>query len=165
MDYARVDALPVRLAGWIVRSCLLYVSASRAVDAGTERCMEGFSYVQGSGDDHELWGQVRYHLMMKTRAIGDSTNRETTYRPTALLGLTPRLFCKHRAEFLACSREKLVAVVVKLVSAARETEQTATASDRDGLHVGAWGAPPSPVLKVGGRVLLCIWADLPRHLN
>jgi Rit1 N-terminal domain len=39
---------------------VICVSASRAVDAGTERRMEGFSYVQGSGDDHELWGQVRY---------------------------------------------------------------------------------------------------------
>jgi tRNA A64-2'-O-ribosylphosphate transferase len=39
---------------------VICVSASRAVDDGTERRMEGFSYVQGSGDDHELWGQVRY---------------------------------------------------------------------------------------------------------
>ena len=111
--------------------------------------------MQGSRDDRGLWGQVRYHLMIKTRAIGDSTNRETTYRFTALQGLTPRLFWRHHAELLACSREKLVAVVVRLVAAARETEQTATDSDRDGLHVGAWGAPPSPVLKVGGRVLRC----------
>lgn len=40
------------------------VSASRTVNAGTERRMEGFSYVQGSGDDHELWGQVRYLLSL-----------------------------------------------------------------------------------------------------
>ena len=52
---------------------VICVSASRAVDAGTERRMGGFSYVQGSGDDHELWGQVRDHLMIKIRAIGDST--------------------------------------------------------------------------------------------
>jgi tRNA A64-2'-O-ribosylphosphate transferase len=38
---------------------VICVSASRAIDAGTERRMGGFSYVQGSGDDHELWGQVR----------------------------------------------------------------------------------------------------------
>jgi hypothetical protein len=38
---------------------VICVSASRAVNTGTERRMEGFSYVQGSGDDHELWGQVR----------------------------------------------------------------------------------------------------------
>ncbi len=40
---------------------VICMSASRAVDTGTERRMEGFSYVQGSGDDHELWGRVRYH--------------------------------------------------------------------------------------------------------
>ena len=37
---------------------VICVSASRAVDTGTERRAGGFSYVQGSGDDHELWGQV-----------------------------------------------------------------------------------------------------------
>jgi tRNA A64-2'-O-ribosylphosphate transferase len=37
---------------------VICVSASHAVDVGTERRIEGFSYVQGSGDDHESWGQV-----------------------------------------------------------------------------------------------------------
>jgi hypothetical protein len=54
-------------------------------------------------------------------------------------------------------------VVVKLVAAARETEQTAPAPDSDGLDDGAWSTPPTPVLKVGGRVLLCALADLPRQ--
>ena len=65
---------------------------------------------------------------------------------------------------LACSREELDALVVKLVAAAaRETEQTS--GSRDEVHeVGAWSAPPAPVLKVGGRVLLCSAADLPREL-
>ena len=90
-------------------------------------------------------------------------NRETTVL-LKLQGLTPQLFWRHRAELLACSREELDAVVVKLVAAAaRETEQTP--GSRDGLHgVGAWSAPPTPVLKVGGRVLLCTLADLPREL-
>lgn len=95
--------------------------------------MEGFSYVQGSGDDHELWGQ----------------------------GLTPQLFWRHCTELLACSREDLEAVVVKLVTAARETQQT---SGVDGLHGGAWNTLPTPVLKVRGRVLLCALVDLPREL-
>ena len=80
-------------------------------------------------------------------------------------GLTPQLFWKHRPELLACSREELGAVVVKLVAAARETEQTALTLDSDGLDGGAWSTPPSPVLKVGGRVLLCTLADLPRQLE
>ncbi|KAF8491620.1 initiator tRNA phosphoribosyl transferase [Russula emetica] len=112
---------------------VICVSASRAVDAGTERRMEGFSYVQGSGDDHELWGQ----------------------------GLTPQLFWRHRTELLACSRKDLEAVVVKLVTAARETRQT---SGVDGLHGEAWSTLPTPVLKVRGRVLLCTLVDLPREL-
>ncbi|KAI0279088.1 initiator tRNA phosphoribosyl transferase [Russula aff. rugulosa BPL654] len=113
---------------------VICVSASRAVDAGTERRMEGFSYVQGSGDDHELWGQ----------------------------GLTPQLFWRHRTELLACSREDVEAVVVKLVTAVRGTQQT---SGVDGLHDGgAWSMLPTPVLKVRGRVLLCTLVDLPREL-
>lgn len=50
---------------------VICVSASRAVDAvdgdvglaGLGRRAGGFSYVQGSGDDHELWGQVRPPLL------------------------------------------------------------------------------------------------------
>ena len=74
-------------------------------------------------------------------------------------GLTPQLFWRHRIQLLACSREELDAVVVKLVAAARKSEQT---PDRDRLH-GAWSPPPTSVLKVGGRVLLCTLADLPRE--
>ena len=63
---------------------------------------------------------------------------------------------------LACSRQELEAVVIKLVAAARKTEQT---SGREGLvHAAAWSASPTPVLKVGGRVLLCALEDLPREL-
>ena len=79
-------------------------------------------------------------------------------------GLTPHLFWRHRAELLACSREELDDVVAKLVAATRESEQPASPRS-DGLHAGAWGAPPTPVLKVGGRVLLCTLADLPRELE
>ena len=92
------------------------------------------------------------------------TGKPPTF-PTASQGLTPQLFWKHRAELLACSREELDAEVVKLVAAARETEQTAPASDSDGLDDGAWSTPPTPVLKVGGRVLVCTLADLPRQLE
>ena len=54
-------------------------------------------------------------------------------------------------------------MVVELVAATRESEQSASPRS-DGLHAGAWSAPPTPVLKVGGRVLLCTLADLPRGL-
>ena len=55
-------------------------------------------------------------------------------------------------------------MVAKLVAATRETVQP-TSLRSDGLHAGAWSAPPTPVLKVGGRVLLCTLADLPRELE
>ena len=38
---------------------IICVSASKQVHEGVERRFNGFSYVQGSGDDHELWGMVR----------------------------------------------------------------------------------------------------------
>ena len=63
---------------------------------------------------------------------------------------------------LACSREELDDAVVNLVAATRESEQSASPRS-DGLHAGAWSAPPTPVLKVGGRMLLCTLADLPRE--
>ena len=50
---------------------IICVSASRAVDEGTERRTGGFSYVQGSGDDHELWGQVRYYIRLDRSRPGD----------------------------------------------------------------------------------------------
>jgi hypothetical protein len=60
---------------------------------------------------------------------------------------------------LACSREEVEAVVARLVvAAARDTEQCAERLE------GAWSVPPTPVLKVGGRVLFCTLEDLPRDL-
>jgi tRNA A64-2'-O-ribosylphosphate transferase len=50
-------------------------------------------------------------------------------------------------------------VIARLVvAAARDTEQCA-----ERLEV-AWSVPPTPVLKVGGRVLFCTLEDLPRDL-
>ena len=37
---------------------IVCVSASKRVIQGVERRPNGFTYVQGSGDDHELWGMV-----------------------------------------------------------------------------------------------------------
>ncbi len=37
---------------------IICASASKQVREGVERRFNGFSYVQGSGDDHELWGMV-----------------------------------------------------------------------------------------------------------
>ncbi|KAJ7099453.1 initiator tRNA phosphoribosyl transferase [Mycena belliarum] len=68
---------------------ILCLSASRQVQDGIERRAAGFSYIQGSGDDHELWG----------------------------LGLTPDMFWSHRAAILAASRSALPALVTYIVGA------------------------------------------------
>ncbi|KAH9975564.1 initiator tRNA phosphoribosyl transferase [Lactifluus volemus] len=119
---------------------VICVSASRAaaeaegdidrMEVGLGRRAGGFSYVQGSGDDHELWGQ----------------------------GLTPQLFWLNRVELLACPRDTIEELVARLVA-------TATRRDADdGGPRGAWRAPPTPITKVGGRVMLCAVEDLPREL-
>ncbi|TFK84242.1 initiator tRNA phosphoribosyl transferase [Polyporus arcularius HHB13444] len=69
-------------------SPIVCVSASKQVSEGVERRSHGYSYVQGSGDDHELWG----------------------------MGLTPKLFWEHKNALLNSSREDLPCVVAKLVA-------------------------------------------------
>ncbi|KIY51789.1 initiator tRNA phosphoribosyl transferase [Fistulina hepatica ATCC 64428] len=66
------------------------VSASRRVDLGWERRSEGFAYVQGAGDDHELWG----------------------------MGLTPDLFWAHRIQILSATRADINDLVKGIVDAA-----------------------------------------------
>ncbi|KAL4249908.1 tRNA A64-2'-O-ribosylphosphate transferase [Abortiporus biennis] len=64
------------------------VSASKQIHEGLERRMNGFSYVQGSGDDHELWGE----------------------------GLTPDIFWDHKDQLLSADRSKLSGLVEELVN-------------------------------------------------
>ncbi|KAI0326344.1 initiator tRNA phosphoribosyl transferase [Cubamyces sp. BRFM 1775] len=74
-------------------ACLpvICVSASKQVNEGMERRSNGFSYVQGSGDDHELWG----------------------------MGLTPQLFWENKERLLRCDRDELPSLVAKLVTASK----------------------------------------------
>jgi tRNA A64-2'-O-ribosylphosphate transferase len=48
--------LPASEVGFLPVLC---VSASKQVFKGIERRASGYTYVQGAGDDHELWGMVR----------------------------------------------------------------------------------------------------------
>ncbi|KAL7277741.1 hypothetical protein ACG7TL_008680 [Trametes sanguinea] len=70
---------------------ILCVSASRQVEDGLERRSHGFAYVQGSGDDHELWG----------------------------MGLTPDIFWANKERLLRSTREQLPSVVEEVVTAAK----------------------------------------------
>ncbi|KAH9935229.1 initiator tRNA phosphoribosyl transferase [Epithele typhae] len=71
---------------------IICVSASKQVQEGLERRSNGFSYVQGSGDDHELWG----------------------------MGLTPSLFWAHKDELLGSDRGELPVLVKDLVTRATQ---------------------------------------------
>ncbi|PPR00898.1 hypothetical protein CVT24_000383 [Panaeolus cyanescens] len=75
---------------------VICVSASKQIDQGVERRHSGFSYIQGSGDDHELWG----------------------------MGLTPKSFWRHRREILEASRDTLPSLVSDLVRDERTKPHT-----------------------------------------
>ncbi|KAJ7108464.1 initiator tRNA phosphoribosyl transferase [Mycena crocata] len=76
---------------------IICLSASRQVQDGVERRSGGFAYIQGSGDDHELWG----------------------------MGLTPDMFWAQRAAILDASRSQLGPLVASLV-AAKSTARAGT---------------------------------------
>ncbi|KAF9463576.1 tRNA A64-2'-O-ribosylphosphate transferase [Collybia nuda] len=67
---------------------VICVSASKQATSGTERRNGGFSYIQGSGDDHELWS----------------------------MGLTPSLFWQHKDDLLAADRSQLPHLISSLVT-------------------------------------------------
>ncbi|KAJ6491677.1 initiator tRNA phosphoribosyl transferase [Mycena vitilis] len=133
--------LPVPPPGYIPIIC---VSASQVADGGTRRA-GGFAYIQGSGDDHELWGG----------------------------GLTPELFWTHRETLLGASRGELPALVASLVAAqtpGRGTDArapTPIARVRGRLLVCAssdlqenW-APDTAYIIVGGTLALAIPDGVP----
>ncbi|KAI0943916.1 hypothetical protein AcV7_001869 [Taiwanofungus camphoratus] len=66
---------------------IICVSASKQVQDGLERRSNGFAYVQGSGDDHELWA----------------------------MGLTPQLFWENTDEILEADRSGLPVLILSLV--------------------------------------------------
>ena len=43
---------------------VICVSASKQIEEGIERRTNGYAYVQGSGDDHELWGMVSFSFRL-----------------------------------------------------------------------------------------------------
>ncbi|KAF7297903.1 Initiator tRNA phosphoribosyl transferase [Mycena chlorophos] len=74
---------------------IICVSASAVMSEGDARRVHGFAYVQGAGDDHELWG----------------------------MGLTPELFWQHRELLLSAERAELSHLVQDLVSASSSTPE------------------------------------------
>ncbi|OBZ69549.1 Uncharacterized protein C3F10.06c [Grifola frondosa] len=77
---------------------IICVSASKQIHEGVERRSNGFSYVQGSGDDHEAWG----------------------------MGLTPQLFWQNRDILVNADRSELASIVTSLVSKSQELSRNDT---------------------------------------
>ncbi|BGP28754.1 tRNA A64-2'-O-ribosylphosphate transferase [Rhodotorula toruloides] len=106
-------------------------SASKLAEEadGLERA-EGFTYVQGSGDDHEAWSR----------------------------GLTPPVFWRHADEILTASREEIDDVIERIL-AAEDTPATSTASSpipirQTGLHLRF--AVPSDTPPPSGQVSISV---------
>ncbi|KAG1856872.1 tRNA A64-2'-O-ribosylphosphate transferase [Suillus tomentosus] len=76
---------------------IICISASKQVLDAMERRITGFAYIQGSGDDHELWG----------------------------MGLTPAQFWKHKQTLLRANRNELPTLVHALASSLN-THSTST---------------------------------------
>ncbi|KAF9073544.1 initiator tRNA phosphoribosyl transferase [Rhodocollybia butyracea] len=76
---------------------IICVSASQQVKEGFDRRTGGFVYIQGSGDDHELWG----------------------------MGLTPDIFWRNRERLLSADRSDLETVVASCVAASSQQENVA----------------------------------------
>ncbi|GJJ08429.1 hypothetical protein Clacol_002645 [Clathrus columnatus] len=71
---------------------VICLSASRLLSEGSERRVAGYTYVQGSGDDHESWS----------------------------LGLTPQVYWEHKERLLACPPEELIDLIYSLVNLDRD---------------------------------------------
>jgi tRNA A64-2'-O-ribosylphosphate transferase len=112
---------------------VICLSASRQVHDGIERRSSGFAYVQGSGDDHELWGMVR--CLFPDRASVDAQQ-----------GLAPDMFWAHRDDILNASRTDLPQLIASIVASESRAHAQRTAT---------------PIAKVHGCVLVCAVSELP----
>lgn len=125
---------------------LICLSASKQITDGLERRKNGFTYVQGSGDDHELWGRCAILLSHET-----SSNSQHRLR-----GLTPDLFWSFWSIFLATSGNDLESVIYRLIS---------SQASKEGVPTGFAGTYAlKPVHAVQGRLLSVVTSGLPDPL-
>lgn len=100
---------------------------------GTERRTGGYTYIQGSGDDHELWGMVRI-----------SSKHRPKMKPHFFQGLNPKTFWEHKDKLLSLDRVTLVELVKSLAHPPC-SRQFGTAADIPALQT-------SPIARVKGMV-------------
>ncbi|KAK7052804.1 tRNA A64-2'-O-ribosylphosphate transferase [Paramarasmius palmivorus] len=74
---------------------IICVSASKQMELGMDRRTGGYAYVQGSGDDHELWG----------------------------MGLTPSVFWANQQTILSASRNEVSDVVASVVHNSKSNQE------------------------------------------
>ncbi|KAF8627519.1 hypothetical protein AX15_004394 [Amanita polypyramis BW_CC] len=107
------------------------VSASKQLLEGLERRSGGYTYIQGSGDDHELWG----------------------------MGLDPQKFWQSKDQLLSSDRTALPYLIENIVSVplhlppsiiSKRSEKSATASTSSPFTM----LQPTPIARVEGRVLI-----------
>ncbi|OJA19419.1 hypothetical protein AZE42_02264 [Rhizopogon vesiculosus] len=84
---------------------IICISASKQVLDGVERRVTGFAYIQGSGDDHELWS----------------------------MGLTPTQFWKYKTDLLRANRPELPVLVQSLISST-DTKTLGTLASSASFH-------------------------------
>lgn len=115
---------------------------------GVERRASGFAYIQGSGDDHELWGMVRI-----------PTSHRHSFQANAVCclvlfqGLTPNLYWRHCDMVLTIGPSDLPNLVRSLVSASSHTGDVTDPNQ-----------PPcgTPIQHISGRISICNMASLRR---
>ena len=122
---------------------IVCVSASKQIQQGTERRSSGFAYVQGSGDDHELWGMVR--------SVSSIARYCFNYFAQ---GLTSQLFWEHHQDLIAADRSQLSSLVSKIIS----TPPSASNSNKTTTSM-------TPINRVGGRLLIGSIADVSNIVN
>ncbi|QRW22792.1 tRNA A64-2'-O-ribosylphosphate transferase [Rhizoctonia solani] len=84
---------------------IVCLSASQRVQDGVDRRL-GFTYVQGSGDDHEMWSK----------------------------GLTPDLFWRHKSRLLACGQDDLEDQIIQILEDPQNSEGVASLSPIKSVH-------------------------------
>ncbi|KAG5636416.1 hypothetical protein H0H81_008126 [Sphagnurus paluster] len=111
---------------------VLCLSASRQSDDA--RRPSGFAYIQGSGDDHELWS----------------------------MGLTHTHYWRHTSALLAASRQELPQLIQELV--ASDTGATPLNPDAKPVPTSTGSSScPTTIKKTGGRMKLCTFFELHAH--
>lgn len=128
---------------------VICVCASKQTGGDAGRDVGGFSYIQGSGDDHELWSMV--YLCHKFKYAANEFFLKK--------GLTPRIFWNYRAELIASPRAKLEELIKNILS----SSQTECSTSSTTANLSELVLSPIPIHRVNGKIQLASFS--PSDLN